>query len=516
MELSHEQVRLLYELSRAFYGCACVDTRGLLSRVVHETKRALKAEGCSVLLLDPATDELYFPFVSPEEEAMASKLQSLRMPRGQGIAGAVLESGEAVMVADVRSDPRFYSAIDVELGARTRSLLCAPLRGHRGTLGVIEVINKTEGDFTHSDVAFLEAIAGNVALALENAQLLEQARQTEAELRERVATLERERPQETRFPELIASSPRMEGVLQLVEAAIASPITVLLLGETGTGKDVIARTIHFHGPRRERPFLALNCGALSEPLLESELFGHRKGSFTGAHADRRGLFEAADGGTVFLDEVGDMPAALQVKLLRVLESGEVVPVGSNEPRRVDVRVISATHKDLEDEVRCGRFRADLYYRLAVFPIVVPPLRERLEDLPALTRFLLRRIAERWQRAVPTLTREALALLQSYSWPGNVRELEHELERACALSRDGEPLAPWHFSERLSRQASKRPTSPLRAARKAFERDYIAQVLAEQQGNVSAAARALGLSRVMLQRKMKALGLRGTKDMPEQN
>ncbi len=508
VQLSADQIALLYELSHNFYSCACVDTAELVSRVVRETKRVLDAEGCSVLLLDPATDELFFPYVSPEQEAVAATLRGLRMPRSQGIAGAVLESGEPRLVEDTAQEPSFYPGIDASIGGHTRSVMCAPLRTRQGVIGVIELINKRSGKFSRTDLAFLEAIAGNVAVALENARLLEAAREAERQLRDRVATLERERPRTSRFAELVASSPRMEQVLHLLEAAIASPVTVLLLGETGTGKEVLARTIHFHGPRRDRPFLAVNCAALNESLLESELFGYRKGAFTGAHADRRGLFEAADGGTLFLDEVGDMPLALQVKLLRVLETGEVLPVGASETRRVDVRLISATHKDLEAEVQAGRFRSDLYYRLAVFPIVVPPLRERMEDLPALAHFLLQRIAKRWQRNLPTLTREALELLHSYEWPGNIRELEHELERACALAAEGETLAPAHFSERLQQQGQAEPLQDLRRARRAFERRYIERVLAAHSGNVSAAARTLGLSRVMLQRKMKTFGLRG--------
>ena len=311
-----------------------------------------------------------------------------------------------------------------------------------------------------------------------------------------------------------------------MESAAASPIAVLIEGETGTGKELVARGIHRAGERAEGPFVALNCAALPETLLESELFGHRRGSFTGATQDRRGLFEAADTGTVFLDEVGDMPAPMQAKLLRVLQEGEVTPVGDSRPRRVDVRVICATNRDLAAEVARRSFREDLYYRVGAFPIRLPPLRERRDDIPLLADRFLARAAERHRKRIPGMEPAALALLVQFGWPGNVRELENEVERAVALARDGEPIGPAHLSRKLGAAApapcapteatsdgppapddGARPIGPLRSARAAFETRYIAEVLRQQGGNVSRAARALGLSRVMLQKKMKDFGLR---------
>jgi two-component system response regulator HydG len=304
----------------------------------------------------------------------------------------------------------------------------------------------------------------------------------------------------------------MEMVWRLVESAINSPIKVLLQGETGTGKEVLARTIHFEGARKDKPFVAVNCGAFTESLLESELFGYRKGAFTGATADKRGLFEAADGGTLFLDEIGDTPPALQVKLLRVLESGEFVPVGDTVARHVDTRVISATHRDLQAEVRGGRFREDLYYRLSAFPIDVPPLRERREDIPLLVLYLLRRLAQKWGKPELSVTQQAVDCLVRYSWAGNVRELEHELERAVTLAGEATLLGIEHFSDRVTASSALpgvRFFGSLRQARGQFEKDYILNALRTHDGNVSQAARALGISRVMLQKKMKDLGLRSS-------
>jgi Nif-specific regulatory protein len=301
-----------------------------------------------------------------------------------------------------------------------------------------------------------------------------------------------------------------------MDSAAASPIVVLVEGETGTGKELVARGIHGASERGEAPFIAVNCAALTETLLESELFGHCKGAFTGATQDRRGLFEAADGGTIFLDEVGEMPLSMQAKLLRVLQEGEVTPVGDHRPKKVDVRVLAATNRALEQEVERGVFRADLYYRLAAFPIRLPPLRERLEDVPLLAERFLAEAAVRHRKDIRGLQGGALDLLMAFTWPGNVRELQNEIERAVALAAAGESLGPSHFSAKLTggqvaAAAAEAPEpetgKPLREAREAFEVRYIASVLRHHDGNVSHAARALGISRVMLQKKMKQFGLR---------
>ncbi len=508
--ITTQQLELLYDVSRSLHGLIELDE--LMPVVVEKTKELLDAEGCSVILLDDTGRELYFPYVSPENTTVAERLRHLRMPADKGIAGAVVQSGQSLLVPDVQNDSRFYSTVDEQTGGATRSIVCAPLKTQRGIIGVIECINKRVGRFSPAELTFLEAIAGTVAVAIENARLYRTLKLSEARLRDEVAVLARERPVRSRFENIIGGAPAMEKVFRLVESAIASPITVLLQGETGTGKEVLARTIHFSGPRKERPFVAVNCGAFTETLLESELFGYRKGAFTGASSDKRGLFEAADGGTIFLDEIGDTPATLQVKLLRVLESGEFIPVGDTSPRRVDTRVISATNKDLQAEIRAGRFREDLFYRLSAFPIHVPSLRERRDDIPPLAAFLLKRLAQKWGKGEVAVAPDALEALTRYSWPGNVRELEHELERAVTLAGDATTLTAAHFSDKILGSAVSsgriRLVGSLKQARTEFERDYIAQALRIQNGNVSHAAQALGISRVMLQRKMKELGLRG--------
>ncbi len=507
---STEQLSLLLELNRAF--SALMELEDLLPFIMAKTKEVFAAESCALLLLDEERQELFFPVTSDVSPERAEHLKAIRFPADKGVAGWVLQQGQPTLVPDVNRDARFYAGVDRQSGAHTRELLCAPLRTRHGAIGVIELRNKREGAFTQEDLAFLDALAGSVAIALENARLYQQVRHSESQLKEEVALLQRERTHQQRFAEIIGNGAAMGKVFALMESAISSPITVLLQGETGTGKELVARAIHYHGPRKEKPFVAVNCGALTETLLESELFGYKKGAFTGATTDKPGLFEAANGGTIFLDEIGETTPALQVKLLRVLQEGEIRRVGETHTRRVEVRVLSATNRDLTQEVQHKRFREDLYYRLSVFPITVPPLRERREDIPLLVTHFLHRISNKLGKHVQGITHEAIELFVQYSWPGNVRELENEIERAVALTPEGDTITPAYLSEKIVAQRAVRVSLPaeagtLRQARLTFEREYVAEVLRQHQGNAVQAAKALGISRQMLQTKIKEYGLR---------
>jgi transcriptional regulator with PAS, ATPase and Fis domain len=308
---------------------------------------------------------------------------------------------------------------------------------------------------------------------------------------------------------IIGASPEMAQVFSLAAVASTARATVLISGETGTGKELIAREIHRGSERAERPFVALNCAALPDTLLESELFGHERGSFTGAERDKRGLFEAAHRGTLFLDEVGETSAMLQAKLLRVLEQREVRPVGATRTRPVDVRIVAATNRDLWREANAGRFREDLYYRLAVFPIHLPPLRERPGDLLALAEHFLATHGRAESKPDVVLSPEAIRLLQAHRWPGNVRELENEIQRALALSRPGETLTPLHFSERLSTilepiDAAVQPGESLRDTLGRIEAWLIRRSLDAHHGRRAETARQLGVTREGLYKKMKRL------------
>ena len=305
------------------------------------------------------------------------------------------------------------------------------------------------------------------------------------------------------FGELIGESPAMLALYRTIESIAENTSTVLVTGESGTGKELVARTIHARGPRADRPFVAVNCGAVSETLLDSQLFGHRRGAFTGAIADNEGVFHAADGGTLFLDEIADIPASLQVKFLRAIQEREVVPLGTTKPVKVDVRLIAATNRELEAEVREGRFRADLYYRVNVVPLALPPLRERREDIPLLAAEYIRRYSEIFKVAPKTLTSTALEALAGYEWPGNVRELQNVIERCFALG-SGSTLDRNDLPAHLRAPAD--ASAPLAfgddvPSLEAAERSLIVAALRKTGGNKNQAARMLGIDRQRLYRKL---------------
>ncbi len=301
--------------------------------------------------------------------------------------------------------------------------------------------------------------------------------------------------------ELIGKSPPMKRVLELIEMVAPTDTTVLITGESGTGKELVARAIHAFSPRRYMPMVVIHCGALTETLLESELFGHERGAFTGAQYRKKGKFEVADGGTVFLDEISDISLKTQTDLLRVLQEKEVVRVGGTQPIRVDFRCIAATNKNLEDLVKAGTFRPDLYYRLNVFTVPLPPLRERREDIPLLAEHFLNKYATAMNRPVPRLTPEVVDLLLTYDWPGNVRELENAVERALVISRGAE-IQPAHFPFQLQPHQSGNSQSL-----EEVERAHIERVVRQCQGNLSRAARILGIDRSTLYSKLRRYGLK---------
>jgi len=310
------------------------------------------------------------------------------------------------------------------------------------------------------------------------------------------------------FENMIGCSPAIKKAFYLMEKAIESPVTVLIQGETGTGKELVARSIHYNSVRKDKPFVAQNCAAMPESLLESELFGHKKGAFTGAVADKKGLFEMAHKGTIFLDEVGDTPMSLQVRLLRVLQEGEIRRVGEVNPIKVDVRVIAATHQDLKTEIEAGRFREDLYYRIQAFPIPLPPLRERVGDIPLLAEHFLKKYCQRLEKQCQ-FSPESLTLLDKYFFPGNIRELENEIVRALTLAPDQGTITPDLFSDSI-RYATGIPLNAkegsVQAVTDRLERSLVQKALEEVGGNRTRAAEKLGLSRRGLLNKIRRYGL----------
>jgi two-component system response regulator AtoC len=300
----------------------------------------------------------------------------------------------------------------------------------------------------------------------------------------------------------------MQSVFQLAAKAAQYKTTVIILGESGTGKELIARAIHYEGDRADKPLVPVNCGGIPENLLESELFGYRKGAFTGADRNKKGLFQEADGGTIFLDEIGELPLALQVKLLRVLQENEIRPIGESKASHIDARVIAATSKDLEEEVKKGNFREDLYYRLNVLSLVVPPLRDRPEDIPLLCDHFIAKFNKRLKTEIKGLSPNAMSRLLSYGWPGNVRELENALERSAVLAEDS-LILPQHLPPELDRKGISNGMQPLfaglslKSAQKSLEKEFISRALQETQGNRTRAARLLEISHPSLLSKIKA-------------
>ncbi len=343
-------------------------------------------------------------------------------------------------------------------------------------------------------------------LVIENKRLTRELREANERLRGEVNVLRRDAVARYQAENLIGTSAAMQAVHRLVQRAAASEIPVLIVGETGTGKELIAQAIHYAGPRHDALFVPQNCAAVPHELLESILFGHRKGAFTGAASDQKGLFEVADGGTIFLDEIGEMSPAMQAKLLRVLQESEYLRVGDTAARRVDVRVISATNRNLAEEIRGGRFREDLYYRINTFEITVPPLRDRREDIPLLAKHILAQWEHESGRRLNGISDEAMEALMEYAFPGNVRELQNEIKRAATLADDGEPIIRGLLSARLQQSAADDASTDLRAAVREFERQFVTTLLSRNQSNISQTARDLGMTRAGLQRKLKELSI----------
>ena len=392
----------------------------------------------------------------------------------------VLKTGEPVIVEDALHDANYSSSVSV-MNLRIASVLCIPLR-EQGELTAIIYLgqDKLTHAFTPKKLEIASTFAAQASLLL---MLKRRLGDLEAD-RSRLSEIVEAR----RFGAMIGSCESMEKVYHRIRKVAPTDISVLVTGETGTGKELIAKEIHNSSPRTSGPFIAINCGAIPHELLESELFGHTKGAFTGATHDREGRFQQADGGTLFLDEIGEMPIHLQVKLLRALQERQVMPVGGTRPQNVDIRVLAATHKNLESAIEAGEFREDLYYRLNVVEIELPPLRERGDDLMLLARFILKRAREEYGSGVNDFAPRAVTLMKNYTWPGNVRELENRVRKAAVLC-DGQVISP----EDLGLSAdSLKPLLPLAAAKEEFQRDYVNQVLERFAGNRTKAAEALGV------------------------
>jgi len=476
------------------------DGRTLLTRILESATRLTDGESSSLLLVDNENNNLYF------EIALGPKgpdVKRFTLHMGEGIAGWVAQNNTSLIVNDVDRDKRYYSDISEKIGYPTDSILAVPMRIKDKCIGVIEIINKKKNSsFTNEDLQWLEIFAGQAALTIQNAKEYQK-------VQNEVYALQDQLQQGRGFHTFIGSSPQISEKLEVAKRVAGTDSSVLILGESGSGKELFAEQIHLHSPRKDAPFIRVNCAALPEHLLESELFGHVKGAFTDAHRDRLGRFEMANSGTIFLDEVGEIPLSLQAKLLRAIQYKSFQRVGESEPTYVDVRILAATNKDIEQEVENGNFRRDLYYRLNVLPFYIPPLRERPNDISDLSEFFLKKTNRETNKQVRGFSSEAMDLLLSYNWPGNVRELQNVVERAVVLSKEvyikAEDLllrSPGSHSNGADYDETQ-----LKDAVNQFKKHFIRNVLKKHSWNQTKASKVLGIQRTYLSKLVKELNIK---------
>ncbi|MDD5672521.1 MAG: sigma 54-interacting transcriptional regulator [Chitinivibrionales bacterium] len=423
---------------------------------------------------------------------------------GEGITGKVVATGKAIIVPDIRNEPAFLNKTGARknLKEKQRSFLCVPIKAGSHVVGALSAdsVAASEADKLTPQLHFLEAVSDLIA------QLVQQRRKQT----ERIAALEEENLQlrktleeQGKPAEMIGNSSSMREVYRQIGQVALSPTSVLVLGETGTGKELVARAIHQKSACADGPFIAVNCAALPESLLESELFGHEKGSFTGAFNKRIGKFEAAGGGTLFLDEVGEMPPSAQSRLLRAIAEKEFTRVGGDEVIRADVRLITATNRNLQEDVGEGRFREDLFYRINVFTIAIPPLRQRGADVLLLADYFVKKYTDLHQKKIARISTPAIDMLSAYHWPGNVRELENVMERAVLVAAnhtiEGHDLPPTLQIKGVAQQQNRKGT--FEAMVSAYEKELIVDALKDTRGNQTAAAELLGTTKRVVQYKI---------------
>jgi formate hydrogenlyase transcriptional activator len=531
VEAAAARARALLEVNNAVITHLTEET--LIAAIHQALQRAVPCDRLGFTLYDPERDVLRIAAVA----GLAGDhfLPGLALERQGTHMGWIFDHRRPLLRRDLRVE-RQWATEERLLAEGIRSLAGAPMMVRGRCIGTLHVSSVTPERYTEADRDFLQEVANQVALAIENMRAYEEIAALKARLERENVYLQDEIRREHNFDEIVGASPPLLEVLRRVEQAAPTDATVLILGETGTGKELIARAIHDRSARRTRPLVKVNCGAIAAGLVESELFGHVKGAFTGALERRIGRFELADGGTLFLDEVGELPPEIQVKLLRVLQEREFEPVGSSQTVRVDVRIIAATARDLEEAARAGRFRADLFYRLNVLPLRMPALRERRADVPQLVMFFLDRFARRLGKRIEGVSQETMSLLVDYGWPGNIRELQNVIERGVvlcqgpvlALGPDLLPEVPGATPARAARATDATiPDAPAAAPRPAegpaaspdetvaldeVERRHIVAVLRQTRGVIEGprgAATRLGLHPNTLRSRMKKLGISRT-------
>jgi Nif-specific regulatory protein len=485
----------LLEVSQALG--STLDLSEAVENVLEILDRELGMKRGAIVMLE-AKGELRIQYAHGMSEG---ERQRGRYRLDEGITGKVVSSGKPVVVPQVSKEPLFLNRTRKRDPKQEESFICVPIKNHRKTIGAFSIIYPFKQNRNFDDaVKLLTIIASMISQSLRMAQMVEQEK---AQLADENALLKRELQQKYDFRNIIGTSKEMREIYDQIAQVAHTNTTVLIRGESGTGKELVAHAIHYNSPRSSKPFVKVNCAALPESLIESELFGHEKGAFTGAVARKRGRFELAESGTMFLDEIGDLSPALQVKLLRVLQEREFERVGGTETIRVNVRLITATNVDLEQGVQDGRFRSDLYYRLNVFSIYLPPLRERKTDILLLADHFLEKYARQNGKRIKRISTPAIDMLMSYHWPGNVRELENVIERA-ALVCEGNVIHGYHLPPTLQTAEGSGTVTKmsLEQAVNAFEKDLIQDALKTARGNRARAARMLDTTERILGYKVK--------------
>lgn len=485
------------------------DYESLLKFFIGIVPKIMDAERCSIFIAEPGTDDLWLKFGTGLQEKEI-------VPTRQGtIVGETITTGKVIIRNDLEHQPGFHADLAPVTNFITRNLACAPIRSltEHGITGAVEVLNKKGGGaFSLEDGERLQDVANYLSMAIENILVNHEILKISDRLNREIEQLWES---DLKF---VAESRIMQNILDTVRVVSATPVNVLIHGESGTGKEVIARMIHKGSSRGNKPFVPVNCASIPETLMESEFFGYEKGAFTGAVASRKGRFEEADGGILFLDEIGDLPFTIQPKFLRVLQEGEGNRLGSNQTLRYDLRFISASNKDLQIEVKEGRFREDLFYRIFSVEIRVPPLRERPEDIVPLATLFMDRVSKQFKKKIRPFSSETLNFFEAYSWPGNVRQLLHEIERMVALTPEGESASLKYCSQELQRWSSSRPMADLASRSvltlptkiKELEIACIRDALHKTEGNKVRASRILGITRQGLDKKLKRYEIRPLK------
>jgi Nif-specific regulatory protein len=491
----------LVDVSQAMAGA--VSLHAGLTGVLEVLARRCGAVRGAVALIDEQTRELQVRAAA----GFTGQGKPTRYLLGEGITGTVAETGEAMVVPLISQDSRFLhrAAVRGERRGSEFSFVCVPIVLHRRVVGTlsIELVHKADREFERL-LKFLKVVASMISQGIRIHRLLEVERQ---KLVAENTQLREELHQKYDFSSMVGTSGPMRQMYHEMARVAERNTTVLIRGESGTGKELIASAIHYHSPRAKKPFVKVNCAALPETLIESELFGHERGAFTGAESRKKGRFEMANGGSLFLDEIGELSPATQAKLLRVLQEREFERVGGTDPVRVDVRVIAATNRDLEKALREGLFREDLYYRLNVFPIFIPPLRERRADILPLADHFAEKYAREHGKPIKRISTSAIDQLACYHWPGNVRELENTIERAVLMA-DGEVIHGHHLPPTLQTAEATGTTvsTSLSAAVQTFERSIIEDALKSTRGNRAQASRLLGTTERVMNYKVKKYGI----------